>query len=94
MGVAGASSCGPHPHLVWPTYHRTSLGLRSFAYKMLTKDPFSNKVLFAKRDLGAEWKGGFTRRGDLGFSLSFPPNLLSLLPSLWALVSYFVKSES
>lgn len=64
MGVAGASSCGPHPHLVWPTYHRTSLGLRSFAYKMLTKDPFSNKVLFLQKGTwGQSGKGSLLEEG-------------------------------
>ena len=35
-----------HPDLVWLTHHETSLGFRSFAYKTLNKDPFSNMELF------------------------------------------------
>lgn len=62
-----------HPDLVWLTHHETSLGFRSFAYKTLNKDPFSNTELFLQEGSGGRvkkvlcWK----RRGS-GFSPGFP----------------------
>lgn len=75
--------CGPHSGLVWLTHHQTSLGLRSFIYKMLTKNPFSNIVLFLQEGTeGRVEKVLYWKRRDLGFSLWFPPIAMTIAKSL------------
>lgn len=95
-GVADTSSLGfpSRLSLVGTSLTFSCLKVRSFTYKMLTKDCQQHGADSARRDWGAEQRGVlYWKKTDQGFSSGFFfSNLVCLLSSVWALISYFVKS--